>query len=175
MNSTSTPLPAALANSINVAVEAARAAASAAAHVAASAFVAATDGAGTLHPTTYGESPDAWCMVNAPGLQVHLLRDAVGGIAQVHFTSLTRQAYEAIRARCLASDECPHDESCDCLTDPWMPWSQLEKVSYDPDLMHTSGEERGHAGVAFGRAQVTLYEEPVALVYELIRLARTEH
>ncbi|MEU6331598.1 hypothetical protein ABZ851_30605 [Streptomyces sp. NPDC047049] len=174
MTSTPSPLPTALANSLNLAVEAARAAASAAAHVAASAFVTATDGEGTIHPTTYGESPDAWCMVSAPNLQAHLLRDIPGGIAQVRFTGLPQQAYEAIRAHCLASDECPHDESCDCLGNPWMSWTELEKVAYDPDIMHKSGEERGHAGIAFGRAEVTLYEEPVALVYELIRLTRTQ-
>ncbi|MEW2434251.1 hypothetical protein AB0952_08720 [Streptomyces caniferus] len=175
MTSTPSSLPIALANSLNAAVEAARAAASAAAHVAASAFVAATDGAGTVHPTTHDERPDAWCMVNAPNLQVHLLRDTPGGVAQVRFTGLTQQAYEAIRAHCLASDECAHDEPCDCLNNPWMPWAKLETVSDDADVMHKSGEERGYASVAFGRGDVTLYEEPVALVYELIRLARAQH
>ncbi|MFD3422075.1 hypothetical protein [Streptomyces decoyicus] len=171
MNSTPSPLPTALANSLNAAADAARAAASAAAHVAASAFVAATDGAGTIHSS---ESPDAWCMVNAPNLQAHLLRDTPGGIAQVRLTGLKQQAYEAIRLRCLASDECPHDELCDCLTNPWMTWAKLEKVSYDPDILHKNGDERGNAFLTFGRAEVTLYEEPVALVYELIRLARAQ-
>ncbi|MFB6886722.1 hypothetical protein ACFCY8_38570 [Streptomyces noursei] len=172
MTRTHSPLPDALANSLNAAVQAARAAASASAHVAASAFVAATDGEGTICKTWPDEEPDAWCRVNAPGLQVHLLRDFPGTHAQVRLAGLSQQAYERIRTRCLDSDECGHDEACDCLDEPWATWGELQRNPDDPEIAFLSGEERGFAHFAFGRAEVMLFEEPVALVYELIRLAR---
>ncbi|MFH0246383.1 hypothetical protein ACGRHY_29080 [Streptomyces sp. HK10] len=175
MIDTRSSLPEALATSLHAAVQAARAAASASAHIAASAFVAATDGEGTLHRAWRGEGPDSWCWVNAPGLQAHLLEDAPGTHAQIRFTGLNRQAYESIRARCLDSDTCPHDDACDCLDTPWAAWTELETGCDASEITYRDGEERGFARTSFGRAEVTLYEEPVDLAYELIRLTRTQH
>ncbi|GGX46379.1 hypothetical protein [Streptomyces noursei] len=174
MTSTRSSLPDTLANSIDAAVQAARAAASAAAHVAASAFVAATDGEGSIRKTWRGEGLDAWCLVNGPGLVVHLLRDLPGTHARIRLAGLPQQAYDRIRVRCLDSDECPHDEACECLDNPWPTWAELQTNPDDSEIACLDGEERGFARFAFGRAEVTLHEEPAALVYELIRLARMQ-
>ncbi|WP_431983822.1 hypothetical protein [Streptomyces qinglanensis] len=169
-----TAMPEALANSLHTAVEAAHSMAAAAADVAAAAFIAAADGKGTPHRTWHGEGPDAWCAVTAPGFHAHLLRDTPGTRAQIHFTGLSQEAYERIRTRALESDECPHDDMCGCLAHPWPTWSELEKGADVPEIVDRTGEKNtGITGYAFGRAKVTLFEEPVELVYELIRRSRT--
>ncbi|MFF8786822.1 hypothetical protein [Streptomyces sp. NPDC015125] len=171
MNATNMTIPDALSNSLTTALEAARAAASSAAHVAASALIAATDGAGRLHRTWPGEGPDAWFLVDAPGFSAHLLRD-MPGTAQIHFTGLSQQAYESVRDRVLEADECLHDDVCECLENPWPTWRELEANSEEREVTDRSGEEVGLARVAFGRTTLTLFEEPVDLVYELVRLTR---
>lgn len=175
MHSNTPTLPDALANSMRTAVEAARSAASASAHVAASAFIAATDGKGVLHRAWRGEGPDAWCFVTAPGFRAHLLRDTPGTHAQIHFTNLSQQAYESVRAHATKSSECPHDDACECIESPWPTWSDLETAADEPEITDRDGEEIGSARHAFGRAEVTLHEEPAELVYELICLARAPH
>ncbi|MFI8932416.1 hypothetical protein ACIG3E_32730 [Streptomyces sp. NPDC053474] len=164
-------MPDSLLHALSAAVAAARAAASSAAYAGAAAFVAATDGEGTVRPASH-KALDAWCTVTAPGLRARLLKDAPEAHAELRFTSLTRQAYEALRARCLESDACPCAEACQCLDHPWRPWDDLDRGPAACEISYRNGTERGFARLALGRAEVTLYEEPVTLAYELIRTAR---
>lgn len=173
MPSPALTLPTELARALHTSVQAARSSAAAAAQVGASALIQAADGAGTIHRAWRGEGPDSWCLVTAPGFKAHLLESGHGDRAEVAFIQLTTETYERLRDRVLEDDECPHDLECECMDEPWPSVAKLRSSADDFEIVSRSNEYRGFAGLAFNRVSLTLWDEAIPLVYELVRLSRT--
>ncbi|MFD9040907.1 hypothetical protein [Streptomyces bottropensis] len=171
MSTPPTEIPTHLANALRAGVDAAWAASAAAAQVAATVLIQAADGRGSIQQAWRGEGPDAWCMVAAYGFRAHLLKTGHGDRAQIAFTSLSAEAYERVRDRILALEECPHDLECECVDEPWPSVAALESGA--EEIVTREDDERGFAQLAHGRIALTLWDESVWRLCELIQLART--
>lgn len=172
MNTLPTEIPADLAHALRAGIDAARAASSAAAHVSATVLIRAADGRGSIHQAWRGEGPDAWCQVASPGFRAHLLKTGHGDRAQIAFLSLTTDAYKRVRDRVLGLEECPHDLECECVDAPWPSVDDLRSRPDDMEIVTRDDEERGFARLSSGRIDLTLWDESVRLLFELIQLSR---
>nr|WP_258404942.1 hypothetical protein [Streptomyces sp. FR1] len=174
MSTPPTAIPSELTNALRAGIEAARAASAAAAQVAASLLIHAAGGRGSVHQAWRGEGPDAWCKVAAYGFTAHLLKVGHGDRAQVTFNQLTAEEYERVRIRVLELNECSHDLECECTEEPWPSVDSLRAQAEELEIVTREDDERGFARLSFNRITLTLWDEPVWLLFELIKLARSE-
>ncbi|MFE4264546.1 hypothetical protein [Streptomyces sp. NPDC056883] len=162
--------------SLTLAVETARAAARTAAHIAGLILIEADGGGGSIHTPRRGEGPaESWCIVFSTHFKAYLLADWHGERAHVELTGITPAAYEQMRTWAEDRDACYHDEDCECLDDPWPTLDFLTQSDGEEcriDYRDDREDQRGTARTAFGRINVTLYEELVCVVDTLIRIAR---
>jgi hypothetical protein len=162
-------MPEVTATALRAARDAAHAATLALAQVSAASLVQAADGQGSIYRPTKNEAPDALCRMSAPGDSAYFLADEAGDCVYLTLSGLTLAAWEQSGARLGMSDECRHDEVCECVT-PLPSLAALAASAEPLDIVFRDGSERGTAHQQFGRIDVILYGESVHLAYELVRL-----
>jgi hypothetical protein len=165
-------MPAATAQTLRAATEAAAAARSAAAHTAALALIEASGEAGRIDAGSIYDQPASLCTLSTPGIHAHVLATSNGDRLQLTFLGIPPDAYERVRQHVECAERCEHDE-CGCAQDPWPTLAELETQDGEHEIVHLDEAERGTAAVAFGCVELTLFEESAELLDVLIRLTRT--
>ncbi|MFE2529907.1 hypothetical protein ACFXEL_37415 [Streptomyces sp. NPDC059382] len=167
-------MPKASAASLQMAVEAAQAAAKAAAHTAGLILIEANGGRGHIQDGYLEQRGDSWCVVSSMPFTAHLLADSHGDRAHIELTRITPATYEQMRTWAEDRNACHHDQNCECLADPWPTLDFLTRSDGEEcriDYRDDREDVRGTARLTFGHVTITLYEEPVTVVDTLIRIA----